>query len=55
MPKISQNFKVYNGGPVEQDNLYFIHTSPQLIPDSLEISSGVFWGGNFEAVVNAVK
>ena len=55
VPEISQNFKVYNGGPVEQDNLYFIHTSPALIPDSLEIASGVFWGGNFDAVVDAVN
>ena len=24
VPDLSSNFKIYNGGPVEQDNLYFI-------------------------------
>jgi putative transcriptional regulator len=35
---------------VERDNLYFIHTLPELIPDSVEISKGIYWGGNYEAV-----
>ncbi|NNK39592.1 MAG: YqgE/AlgH family protein [Winogradskyella sp.] len=42
------NIKIYNGGPVEQDNLYFIHRSPDLIPESIEISKGIFWGGDFD-------
>ena len=46
---------IFNGGPVEQDNLYFIHNSPELIPDSLEISNGVFWGGNFEIVLELIN
>jgi putative transcriptional regulator len=41
---------VYQGGPVEQDNLYFVHKIPQLLPDSLEVSDGIFWGGNFESL-----
>ncbi|MDT0559409.1 YqgE/AlgH family protein [Ichthyenterobacterium sp. W332] len=49
------NFEVFNGGPVEQDNLYFIHKVPNLIPDSIEISLGVFWGGNFEIVLNLLE
>ncbi|MGL2963238.1 YqgE/AlgH family protein [Flavobacterium sp. RSB2_4_14] len=48
LPEIEANFKIYNGGPVEQDNLYFIHNVPNLIPDSIEISNGIFWGGDFE-------
>lgn len=48
LPEIKANFKIYNGGPVEQDNLYFIHNVPNLIPNSIEISSGIFWGGDFE-------
>ncbi|MEP5601279.1 MAG: YqgE/AlgH family protein, partial [Algibacter sp.] len=34
VPEVEATFKVYNGGPVEQDNLYFIHKVPQLIPNS---------------------
>ena len=50
IPELNKGFKIYNGGPVEQDNLYFIHKIPDLIPESIEISNGIYWGGNFEAV-----
>ena len=49
IPEIKANFKVYNGGPIEQDNLYFIHNIPQLIPNSIEIAEGIYWGGDFES------
>ncbi|MCV6629647.1 MAG: YqgE/AlgH family protein [Flavobacteriaceae bacterium] len=42
--------QVFNGGPVEQENLYFIHTKPELIPDSILISNGIYWGGDFQSV-----
>ena len=48
LPEINSEFKIYNGGPVEQDNLYFIHNIPDLIKNSIEISNGIFWGGDFE-------
>lgn len=50
VPEIKTEFKIYNGGPVEQDNLYFIHKIPNLIPNSVEISSGIYWGGDFAVV-----
>jgi len=48
VPEIESDLKIYNGGPVEQDNLYFIHNIPELIPNSIEISNGIFWGGDFQ-------
>lgn len=48
VPDVEANFKIYNGGPVEQDNLYFIHNVPDLIDNSVEISNGIYWGGDFE-------
>lgn len=48
VPEIRASFKIYNGGPVEQDNLYFIHNVPHLIPNSIEISNGIYWGGEYE-------
>jgi putative transcriptional regulator len=48
-------FRVYNGGPVEQDNLYFIHKVPHLINNSIEISDGIFWGGDFEKTIELVN
>lgn len=53
--EINASFKVYNGGPVEQDNLYFIHKVPHLIENSVEISNGIFWGGNFEKIVDLIN
>lgn len=55
VPDINANFKIYNGGPVEQDNLYFIHNVPELITNSIEISSGIFWGGDFELTRNLIN
>jgi putative transcriptional regulator len=48
IPDIDSNHTVYYGGPVEQDNLYFIHNVPELIVDSVPIANGLFWGGNFD-------
>ena len=55
VPEIEASFVVYNGGPVEQDNLYFIHNTPKLIPNSVEIADGVFWGGDFEITKNLIN
>ena len=49
IPEVNSKLRVYNGGPVEQDNLYFIHKIPDLIPGSIEISQGIYWGGDFKA------
>ena len=55
IPELQGNFKIYNGGPVEQDNLYFIHRRPELIPDSIEITEGIYWGGDFDTVCELIK
>ncbi|HNP32248.1 MAG TPA: YqgE/AlgH family protein [Flavobacterium sp.] len=55
LPEIQSDFKIYNGGPVEQDNLYFIHNVPDLIPDSIEISHGIFWGGDFDLTKDLIN
>ena len=55
IPEIDANFMVYNGGPVEQDNLYFLHNVPDLIPESVEISYGLYWGGDFETTKDLIN
>jgi putative transcriptional regulator len=55
IPEVEAEFRVYNGGPVEQDNLYFIHKIPKLIPDSIKISLGIYWGGDFTKVAELIK
>ena len=50
IPDIDCSFVIYQGGPVEQDNLYFVHKIPELIPDSIEVSNNIYWGGNFNSL-----
>lgn len=49
------NLKLKNGGPVEQNTLFFIHTYPDLIQNSQKIKDGVFWGGNMEDVIKGLE
>lgn len=42
--------QVYLGGPVDTDSLYFIHTLGSQVENSMEISKGLFWGGDIEQV-----
>lgn len=37
---------VYLGGPVAEDQVFFMHTLGELIPDSCEIMEGLYWGGD---------
>ena len=55
LPDINCDFTIYQGGPVEQDNLYFVHKVPELIPDSIEVENGIYWGGNFESLKNLLN
>ena len=55
IPEIESNLKIYNGGPVQQDNLYFIHKISDLIPESIMISEGLYWSGNFKQVIKLIK
>ena len=55
IPELNENFIIYVGGPVEKDNLYFIHNIPHLIPNSIKIKEKLHWGGNFETVVDLIN
>jgi putative transcriptional regulator len=39
---------VFYGGPVQTDTLHYVHNLGDLIEDSVRISDGVWWGGDFE-------
>ncbi len=41
---------VYEGGPVQVDNLFFLHRKGDLLPGSEKIMDGVFWGGDLEVL-----
>lgn len=55
IPEINADFSIFNGGPVEQENLYFIHKRPDLIPNSIVIDKDICWGGDFEVLTNLLN
>jgi putative transcriptional regulator len=52
---LNVDFPAFKGGPVATENLYFIHSVPELIPNSVKITNEIYWGGNFEAVKSLLK
>lgn len=46
---------LYYGGPVQKDTVHFLHQYPNKIPDALEVIKGVYWGGDFSAVIEMIK
>lgn len=46
--------RVFQGGPVQLDTLHMLHRMPQDLGGN-EILPGVFWGGSYEALQNAVR
>jgi len=55
IPEIKQKFDVFAGGPVETDNLFFIHDSPNLIPNSKKIENNLYWGGDFDSTIKLLN
>ena len=55
MENIKTPFPVYYGGPVEQDNLFFVHTLGALVPGSVQVHEDLFWSGDYEAVINLIE
>lgn len=46
---------VYYGGPVQVDSIHFLHRCPDEIPGGQEIMKGIYWGGDFDVVINLIK
>lgn len=45
----------YYGGPVSTNTIHYIHNVGHLLEGSTEVSSGVFWGGDFEKLKFLIK
>jgi putative transcriptional regulator len=50
-----QQIPVFLGGPVQMDTIHFLHQYPDKIEGGYEIIDGVFWGGNFEKVIELIR
>ncbi|HEX6192682.1 MAG TPA: YqgE/AlgH family protein [Chitinophagaceae bacterium] len=46
---------VFYGGPVQQDTIHFLHQYPEEIPGGIEVLKGVWWGGDFDKLVELIK
>lgn len=40
--------EVFVGGPVQNNQIYYLHTVPELIPNSFQVFDNLYWGGDFE-------
>jgi putative transcriptional regulator len=53
--KHSHPFPIYTGGPVDHEHLYFVHQRTDVIADGTLINDGIYFGGNFQQVLEAIN
>jgi putative transcriptional regulator len=46
---------LFYGGPVQMDTIHFLHQYPNEIPGGQEVMKGIFWGGDFDRVIEMIK
>ena len=46
---------VFVGGPVDTNRIYYIHTLPELIPQSIHIVDNLYWGGDFGVLKDLIE
>ena len=55
IPELEGNkVPVFYGGPVQQDTIHFLHQYHDDIPGGIEVLKGVWWGGDFEKLVDLI-
>jgi putative transcriptional regulator len=48
------NLRLFIGGPVKTDSIYFIHTRGDLVQGSSRIMEGLYWGGQSEILKDLI-
>ena len=50
-------FKISIGGPMDTESIYYIHTRPDLIPNSIKVNDTIYLGNGeeFDAIANLIK
>lgn len=46
---------IFSGGPVGDDRMFYLHTLGALFSDSIEVTPGLYIGGNYKEVIDYVK
>ncbi|MGB0357567.1 MAG: YqgE/AlgH family protein [Flavobacteriaceae bacterium] len=49
LPEMGIDAPVFQGGPVEDDRLFYIHTKKD-VANALPLGNGLFWGGELEDI-----
>ncbi len=49
------DYPLYSGGPVDINNVYFLHRLSNFISDSISVDKDIFWGGNRDEIVKMLK
>ena len=46
---------LFYGGPVQMDTIHFLHQYPEEITGGQEVMKGIYWGGDFDKVLEMIK
>ncbi|MDE6391075.1 MAG: YqgE/AlgH family protein, partial [Duncaniella sp.] len=52
---LPEDIRVYHGGPVGSDRLYFMHTLCYIIPETRPVGPDLWRGGDFDAVFQLIR
>ncbi len=56
LPEIEgHKLPVYYGGPVQMNTIHFLHRYPDEVPGGIEIMKGIYWGGDFDKVIELIN
>lgn len=47
--------QVFYGGPVQQDTLHYLHTLGEQLEGAIEITPGIWWGGDFDQLKSLLE
>lgn len=53
--QIESDSIVFEGGPVDKENIYYIHKRPDLIDHSEWITEDIYWSGDYDDVKKAIN
>lgn len=55
LPDINGSYTVYDGGPVEQDKIFCVHSRADIIEDSQHIIGNLYWGGDYQQIFSFLE
>ncbi len=49
------DFTISVGGPVSNNTVHYIHTLGPRVPESVKVSDGIYWGGDFDILKELIS